>query len=70
MARSAQREALIQELLDMQKKYMEIEKKQGVTMKEYYTADESEFLGQYRENYTRLASQLVDMAHAETGSRR
>lgn len=70
MARSTQREALIQQLLEMQQKYMEIEKAQGVTMKDYYTADESSFLGQYRENYNRLASQLVDMAHTETQSHR
>jgi hypothetical protein len=64
------KQELIKQMLEMQKKFMEYEHKNGVTQQEYFTADESHELGDYRHKYNELANKLVDMAHEEKGSHR
>jgi soluble cytochrome b562 len=64
------KQALIKEMLEMQKKFIEYEHKNGVTQQEYFTADDSHELGDYRHKYNELANKLVDMAHEEKGSHR
>ena len=57
-------------MLEIQKKFIEYEHKNGVTQQEYFTADDSHELGDYRHKYNELANKLVDMAHEEKGSHR
>ena len=64
------KQELIKQMIEMQKKFMEYEHKNGVTQQEYFTADESHELGDYRHKYNELAIKLVDMAHEEKGSHR
>lgn len=64
------KQELIKQMIEMQKKFMNYEHEHGVTQQEYFTADESHELGDYRHQYDELAVKLIDMAHEEKGSHR
>ena len=54
-----------------QKKFIDYEHANGVEMKDYFAADEEGHpLKGFRQEYTDLANQLVDIAHTEKGSHR
>ncbi len=64
------KQELIKEMLEMQKKFIAYEHQHGVTQEEYFAASEGHELQNYRQRYNELAIKLVDMAHAEKGSHR
>ncbi len=66
------KQKLIQEMLDMQKKFVEYEHKDGFDAVDYFTdkAGEKHPLNQFRQKYAELATKVVDLAHAEKGSQR
>jgi hypothetical protein len=66
----SEKQDLIKKLLEMQKKFIEIEQTEGVSMEDYFIADEGHPLYHFRQDYMDLANKLVDMAHAEKGSHR
>ncbi len=59
---------LIKEMLAMQKKFIDLEHKEGIDMKDYYTPKSGHVLDQYRDQYQALATKLLEMAHKEVGS--
>lgn len=62
--------AKIQELIAMQKKFIEYEQKNGVNFKDYFTPEAGHVLDGYRQSYRDKAMELVDIAHEEVGSHR
>ena len=62
--------AKIKEMIEMQKKFIEYEHKNGVDTKDYFMPDSGHELDGYRQKYRDLAMEVVDMAHAEAGSER
>lgn len=60
----------IKQLIEMQKQFIDQEHQGGVTMKEYFTPDEDSSLHGYRENYMRLAMEVVEDARGEVGSKK
>ena len=60
----------IKKMLEMQKKFISKEHKGGVTMEEYFTPADSSELKDYREEYMKLAMEVVEDAHGEVGSHR
>ncbi len=64
----ADKNAMIAELIAMQKKFQDYESANGVKPEEYFVPKEGEELFGYREKYNELAMALVDVAHAEKGS--
>lgn len=64
----SEKQELIKRMLELQKKFIEQEHKQGVTAKEFFTAPDGTFLNEYRAEYTKLADKVVNLAHAEKGS--
>lgn len=64
----SEKQELIKEMLDLQKRFIAYEHKQGVTQQEYFGAGEGHELHNYRQRYNDLAMKLVDVAHAEKGS--
>ncbi len=64
------KQALIKEMLEMQKKFIEYEQKNGIDPKDYFVPEEGHELAGYRQKYMELAMKVVDMAHAEAGSSR
>ena len=59
----------IQKMIEMQKKFMAIEKENGVAQVDYFNPEEGSALDGYRDEYRDLAMSLVDDAHAEVGSK-
>ena len=62
--------AKIKEMIEMQKKFIEYEHKNGVDPKDYFMPDSGHELDGYRQKYRDLAMEVVDMALAEAGSER
>jgi len=62
--------AMIKEMIEMQKKFIEYEHKNGVDPKDYFKPDSGHELDGYRQKYRDLAMEVVDLAHAEAGSHR
>lgn len=62
--------AMIKEMLEMQKKFMEYEHKGIISPEEYFTPKAGDELDGYRQKYNDLAMKLVDIAHEEKGSQR
>ncbi len=64
------KKARIAELIAMQKKFIDYEHKNGVDMKDYFAPESGHLLDGYKETYMKKAMELVDIAHAEKGSKR
>ncbi len=59
----------IKKMLEMQKKFIELDRARGVSAKEYFTPEDGAELDGYREEYAKLAMDVVSEAHSEKGSR-
>ncbi|MCY4050781.1 MAG: hypothetical protein OXE41_04790 [Gammaproteobacteria bacterium] len=66
----SEKQKLIKELIQMQKKFMRIEKSNGIDFENYYAANCGNELSEYQDKYNALANRLVDLAHIEKGSNR
>ena len=58
----------IQELIEMQKKFIAYEQENGVNFKDYFTPEAGHPLDGYRQEYMDKAMELVDLAHEDKGS--
>ena len=58
----------IQKMIEMQKKFIELEHEKGVDQVDYFSPEAGSVLDGYRDEYRDLAMSLVDDAHAEVGS--
>ena len=58
----------IKKLLEMQKKFIELDRAQGVSAEEYFTPEEGSDLDGYRQEYMKTAMEVVADAHEEKGS--
>ncbi len=59
----------IRKLLEMQRRFIELDHEHGVDMREYFAPEESDPLRGYREQYRDLAMEVVADAHALKGSK-
>ncbi len=57
-------------MIEMQKKFIEKEQASGVTAEEYFVPTGDSPLKGYREEYLKLAMEVLDDAHEEVGSHR
>ena len=67
---TSKKQKIIQQMLEMQKRFIEIEQAGEFSAEEYYDAESDSELAQYKKKYDELATQLVDMAHEEKDSHR
>ncbi|MCZ6565677.1 MAG: hypothetical protein O6852_06030 [Gammaproteobacteria bacterium] len=58
----------IKKMLDMQKKFMELEQKGEVTAESYWAPTDGSALDGYKDEYSKLAMEVVEEAHKEKGS--
>ncbi len=65
-----EKEELIAKMQQMQKQFMEYEHEFGVDQLEYFSPPAGHPLENYKEEYTRLANRVVELAHEEKGSKR
>lgn len=66
-ALKAEKASLIAEMLDMQKKFIDIEHQNGISGKDYYYSQEG-LLKDYREVYMQKAMRVVELSHKIVGS--
>jgi len=60
----------IKQLIEMQKKFIEKEQTEGVSMQEYFKPSEESELHGYSDDYMKIAMDIVEDAHQEVGSKR
>jgi hypothetical protein len=60
---------LIQQMLDMQKQFIDHEHKNGISGKDYYFSQDG-LLKDYRQKYMDMAMRVVDLSHEIVGSSR
>ena len=58
----------IQKMLEMQKKFIELEQKGEITAESYFVPKEGSDLDGYKEEYSKLAMEVVEEAHKDKGS--
>ncbi len=66
----SEKQEIIQQMLALQKRFIEIEHAGEFSAEQYYDADSDTELARHKRDYNELAMKLVDLAHAEKGSRR
>ena len=66
----SEKQKLIAEMLELQRKFIEYDRESGMRQENYWMDDENHPLNNYREIYAEKATQVVDLAHQEKGSRR
>lgn len=66
----SEKQEIIKQMLEMQRKFIELEQKGEFSIEEYYDTDGESELASYKRAYDELAIKLVDMAHADKGSHR
>ncbi len=63
------KQEMIKKMLEMQKKFIDYEHENGVSMEDYFTPSGDSPLEGYRQEYRDLAMKVVDVAHEEKGSK-
>jgi hypothetical protein len=58
-----ERAELIQKMLEMQKKFIDIEHATGIDPKDYYAPEGGTYLDEYRREYNNLAMRVNKLAH-------
>ena len=66
----SEKQKLIAEMLEMQRKFIEYDREHGMDQEGYWLENEDHPLNRYREIYAEKATQVVDIAHSEKGSKR
>jgi hypothetical protein len=64
-----EKQALIDQMIDLQKQFIDYEHQHGVSGKDYW-ASEDGLLANYRQEYLDMANRVVDLAHQIVGSNR
>jgi hypothetical protein len=62
-----ERKTIITKMLKIQKEFMELERKEGVTEKDIHL-NPTGIVKEYKEEHEKLANRLVDIAHELKGS--
>lgn len=63
----------IEWMIEQQRQFIEFERKNGISGKDFFHPDDSEmgtFINAYRTDYQNTATEVVDLAHEVKGSRR
>jgi hypothetical protein len=58
----------IKKMLEMQKQFIALDRARGVSAEEYFTPEDDSELSGFREEYSKLAMDVVEVAHKEKGS--
>jgi len=66
----SEKQDIIKRMLELQKKFSDFERENGVNGFDYYTPGDGHPLDGYRQEYSELANKVVELAHDEAGSHR
>lgn len=65
-----EKQELIRSMIEMQKKFIALEKESGMSVQDYFAPSNDHPLADYSKNYGEKANRLLDLAHQEKGSKR
>lgn len=66
----SEKQKIIKRIMELQSKFIELEQRGEFSTEDYYDSDGESELAKYKREHEELATKLVDLAHAEKGSRR
>ena len=66
----SEKQKIIDEMMALQRRFIELEQNGDFSVQEYYDTDGESELAKHKRSFDELATRLVDLAHAEKGSRR
>ena len=66
----SEKQEIIKQMMDLQHKFIEIEQRGDFSTEEYYDSEGDTELARHKRSFDELATRLVDLAHAEKGSKR
>jgi hypothetical protein len=66
----SEKQEIIKQMLDLQHKFIELEQRGDFSTEEYYDSEGETEVARHKRNFDELATKLVDLAHAEKGSKR
>jgi len=66
----SEKQEVIKQMLDLQHKFIELEQRGEFSTEEYYDPEGDTELARHKRSYEELSTKLVDLAHAEKGSKR
>ena len=66
----SEKQKIIERIMELQRKFIELEQAGKFSAEEYYDSDGESELARYKREHEELATKLVDLAHAEKGSKR
>ena len=66
----SEKQEIIKQMLDLQHKFIELEQRGEFSTEEYYDSEGETEVARHKRNFDELATKLVDLAHAEKGSKR
>ena len=66
----SEKQEIIKQMMELQHKFIELEHEGKFSAEEYYDSDGDSELAKHKRSFDELATRLVDLAHAEKGSRR
>ncbi len=64
----ANKQELIQKMIEMQQQFISLEHEKGVTGEEWWNPEDGSFIDTYRKTFPDYVNQICNMAHAEKGS--
>ena len=65
-----EKQKIIKQMMDLQHKFIELEQRGEFSTEEYYDSEGDTELARHKRRFDELAIKLVDLAHAEKGSKR
>lgn len=64
----SEKQELIRQMIEMQKKFADYEHQDGIEAKDYFVPESGHPLDGYRQQYAELARKVLDLAHEERGT--
>jgi hypothetical protein len=66
----SEKQEIIKQMLDLQHKFIELEQRGEFSTEEYYDSDGETEVARHKRSFEELSTRLVDLAHADKGSKR
>ncbi len=66
----SEKQEIIKQMMELQHKFIDLEHKGEFSSEEYYDSEGDTELARHKRSFEELATKLIDLAHAEKGSKR
>jgi len=66
----SEKQEIIKQMMDLQHRFIELEQRGEFSTEEYYDSEGDTELARHKRSFEELSTRLVDLAHAEKGSKR